>query len=168
MSASLPSFIQPESIANLHMSSGLAYESGISESERLVQTQNTNSLGEGDGSDSESVGEDPYYWDTPEQEHSFVKKFTHNAHWLAFMTWEGFEAVGDFFAEALGLYDSKYEWALERHRKEENERRALAGLPPLSETPDEGEPVDVVETNTATTATIVGNTSDRRDSLENV
>jgi hypothetical protein len=69
---------------------------------------------------------EPYYWEADGAAGAaaappVAKVITHNLHWLAIRTWSGMETVGEFFAEILGLYNSRYEWAMDMQRRQEAE-----------------------------------------------
>lgn len=100
-------------------------------------TPTTNSTSSTDGSSTVSSSttetttsntEEPYYWEQQSTVTSspppVTKVITHNIHWMAMRTWGTMETVGEFFAEVLGLYNGRYEWAMELQRREEEEAEA--------------------------------------------
>lgn len=62
--------------------------------------------------------EDKYYWEAGVERPPLPKLIGHNLHWIAWKTWGTMEYVGEFFSEFLGLYNSRYEWAVELERRE--------------------------------------------------
>jgi hypothetical protein len=68
----------------------------------------------------------PYYWEddnagTPTP----IKLVTDNLHWLTSQLVTSVEYVGEMFADFFGLFNSRYEWAVqaERQREAEMERQ---------------------------------------------
>jgi hypothetical protein len=52
----------------------------------------------------------------------------HHVHYFFSRAWSTAEYIGDFFSELFGLYNSRYEWALElerRHQEEAEEAELL-------------------------------------------
>jgi hypothetical protein len=73
--------------------------------------------------------EEPYYWEPEGNPNAPMPVLVvHNVHYALSRVWATAEYVGDFFAEMFGLYNSRYEWALEldrRHREEAEEAEML-------------------------------------------
>ncbi len=71
-----------------------------------------------------------YYWETPRDAAAppLPVVIVHNVHYFFSRVWSTAEYVGDFFSELFGLYNSRYEWALElerRHNEEAEEAELL-------------------------------------------
>lgn len=81
------------------------------------------------GSTPTPADEEPYYWEPEGNPNAPMPVLVvHNVHYALSRVWATAEYVGDFFAEMFGLYNSRYEWALEldrRHREEAEEADML-------------------------------------------
>lgn len=81
--------------------------------------------------EAEATTQAGYYWETPNAEVSISALpvvVIHHVHYWFSRVYSTAEVVGDFFAEFFGLYNSRYEWAMElerRHREEAEEREFL-------------------------------------------
>lgn len=79
--------------------------------------------GDGDG--------EPYYWETNATDSvppPLPVVLVHHVHYFFSRAWSTAEYIGDFFSELFGLYNSRYEWALElerRHQEEAEEAELL-------------------------------------------
>lgn len=87
-------------------------------------------LDEGPSTDGQqTVEEEPYYWDNGGDPNPPVDKVVrHNLHWIAFGTLHAMEVVGEFFNQTFGMNNSRYQWALDlaRRQEEEAEEREMA------------------------------------------
>ena len=70
----------------------------------------------------------PYYWEAGGDgaRAPLPTVVVHNLHWVFARTLGGIEYAGDFFSELFGLYNSRYEWAMDLEQRniaaaEENE-----------------------------------------------
>ncbi len=72
------------------------------------------------GAPSAAAEEEPYYWDAPAgaEAPALPVVLIHNVHYAFSRVFATAEYVGDFFAEFLGLYNSRYEWAAELERRQ--------------------------------------------------
>ena len=76
---------------------------------------------------------EPYYWEnaTPGEINatpSLPVVLVHHVHYFFSRAWSTAEYLGDFFSEMFGLYNSRYEWAVElerRHIEEAEEAELL-------------------------------------------
>lgn len=62
--------------------------------------------------------EAPYYWESGGDTNAPITTVVaHNLHWLAHTVVGTVEYVGEFFADFFGLYNSRYEWAVDMQRR---------------------------------------------------
>lgn len=65
-----------------------------------------------------------FYWDTSDPSApspTLPVVVADHCRWIALQTWSTMEVVGEFFAEILGLQNSRYEWAMELARRHEED-----------------------------------------------
>lgn len=84
------------------------------------------------GGDAAANGDgEPYYWETNATDTTpppLPVVLVHHVHYFFSRAWSTAEYIGDFFSELFGLYNSRYEWALElerRHLEEAEEAELL-------------------------------------------
>jgi hypothetical protein len=65
-----------------------------------------------------------FYWETSDPSApapTLPVVVADHCRWIALQTWSTMEVVGEFFAEILGLQNSRYEWAMELARRHEED-----------------------------------------------
>lgn len=65
-----------------------------------------------------------FYWETSDPaapSPTLPVVVADHCRWIALQTWSTMEVVGEFFAEILGLQNSRYEWAMELARRHEED-----------------------------------------------
>jgi hypothetical protein len=83
-----------------------------------VQALHVPSVPSTTAADGSENPEEPYYWENGgDVAPPPLKVVTHNLHWLTLQAWTTIETVGEFFADFLGLYNSRYEWALDMENR---------------------------------------------------
>lgn len=63
---------------------------------------------------------EPYYWEEGGNPNPPLTTYVgHNVYWLGSQLFSSVEYVGSIFAEFFGLYNSRYEWAVDMQRRRE-------------------------------------------------
>jgi hypothetical protein len=114
----------PSSLENNGSASGLA-----AAIERLAASlPDGDEVDEGDDETAEGGNSTPagprFYWETSDPaapSPTLPVVVADHCRWIALQTWSTMEVVGEFFAEILGLQNSRYEWAMELARRHEED-----------------------------------------------
>ena len=76
----------------------------------------------------EASTEEPYYWEEGGDPHPPATKLvSHNFHWLSTQLFTGVEFVGEQLSEFFGMFNSRYEWAVQMEQNRLVGRRRWSG-----------------------------------------